>query len=184
MKTALLIIDMQHDFVHPKGVLYVRGAYATVPAIMSLREKARSRDWEIIHVVRAHDAQGENADRPRRHLFCNGGKGYCVYGTPGAAIIPELTPREGERLLLKTRNSAFCRTSLESQLRSLGVERVVIAGTQYPNCIRATANDAMSLDFETVVVVDCCSAKDDDVAYANVKDMINMGIRCVSSTDI
>lgn len=182
MRTALLIIDMQRDFVAPDGALCVWGAAATVPAIAALREAAGRAGWEIFHVMRLHDAQGRNADMPRRHLFDNGGRGYCVDGTAGAEIIDDLKPRGGEHVFVKTRNSAFCRTDLEGVLRTLGVGRVVIAGTQYPNCIRATANDAMSLDFETIVATDACSAQAPGIAEANIRDLRNMGIKCVSST--
>lgn len=180
MKTALLIIDMQRDFVEADGALCVAGAKASVPAIARLLGMAREKAWEIFHVVRLHDREGRNADVPRRHLFADGAPGYCVEGTPGASIVEGLQPRDGERIFVKTRNSAFCRTDLETLLRTLGVGRVVISGTQYPNCIRATANDAMSLDFDTVVATDACSAQTPEIAQANIADMRNMGIACMT----
>lgn len=184
MKTALLIIDMQRDFVLPGGALRVAGAASTAGAIDALRRRAATLRWKVIHVIRLHDAAGVNVDLPRRRLFRDGGMGYCVEGTWGAEIIDELTPMPGEEVFVKTRNSAFCRTDLEQRLRRDGVERVVIAGTQYPNCIRATANDAMSLDFQTVVATDCCSAQTPEIAAANITDLRNMGIACLHSSEI
>jgi len=184
MKTALLIIDMQKDFVSPEGVLCVDGAMATVPQIKKLLDYARSSGWTVIHVIREHDINGLNADKPRRYLFENGREGYCVSGTDGCQIIEELEPFPNELILKKTRNSAFFKTDLDFILRDLGVDEIVVSGTQHPNCIRGTAVDAMSLDYDVTVVTDCCSAKTPEVAEANIFDMKNMGIQCISLSDL
>jgi len=81
---ALLIIDMQYDFLLPGKPLYVAGAMPTVPQIKNLLNHARSNGWTVIHVIREHDKNGINADKPRRYLFENGGEGYCVAGTEGS----------------------------------------------------------------------------------------------------
>lgn len=183
-KIALLIVDMQRDFVEADGALSVAGAAATVPAVARLLEHARREGWLVVHVIRLHDPEGRNADMTRRHLFTDGGKGYCVEGTRGAEIVDELTPIDGEETVVKTRNSGFLHTRLEGLLRSRGVARVVVAGTQYPNCVRATANDAMSLDFDAIVATDACSAQTPEIAAANITDLRNMGIRCQSVSEI
>ncbi len=184
MKTALLIIDMQKDFVLPEGPLCVDGALPSVPAIKELLDYARKSEWTVVHIIREHDAGGVNADKPRKHLFENGGRGYCVSGTEGCHIIEELKPIDGELIIKKTRNSAFFGTNLDSILRRLMIEKIVISGTQYPNCIRGTAADAMSLDYDVTVVTDCCSAKTEMVAEANILDMKNMGIECIPSFEL
>ena len=79
--TAILVIDMQNDFVLPGAVLNVAGAQATIPAIQELIKFGRSKGWQIIHIIREHDASGCDADMPRRHLFKDGKPGYCVPGT-------------------------------------------------------------------------------------------------------
>lgn len=179
MKIALLIIDMQNDFVQKEGVLCVDGAYSTIPLVKKLLDFARNKSWNVIHVIREHDKYGINVDKTRRHLFENGKKGYCVAGTFGAQIIDELKPIENEIVLKKSRNSAFFGTNLNLLLKRLGVEKVIVAGTQYPNCIRATANDAMSFDYDVTVVTDCCSAKTKEVELSNIYDLKNLGIECV-----
>lgn len=184
MPTALLIIDMQKDFLFPDRPLYVNGALPTVPQIKRLLNYARSQNWTVIHVIREHDKAGINVDKPRRYLFQNGGKGYCVAGTEGTQIIEDLQPLENEIVVKKTRNSAFFGTNLDSILRRLGIENVIISGTQYPNCIRGTAADAMSYDYDVTVVTDCCSAKSEEVAIANITDMKNMGIGCVTLDEL
>lgn len=84
MRTALLVIDMQNDFVLPEGVLCVEESMSTVPAIKSLLDFARNEKWFVIHVIRVHDSKGFNVDKTRFCLFENGGMGYCVEGSFGA----------------------------------------------------------------------------------------------------
>ena len=170
---ALLIIDMQRDFVLPGAPLCVAGALPSVPVVRRLLDRARDRGWPVFHVVREHAP----AEPCRRHLFRAGG-GVCVAGTTGAAVVDELTPLPGERKLVKTRFSGFYRTSLEDELRALGVSTVLVAGTQYPNCVRGTAVDALYRDFRVIVVSDACSAQTPEVAEANIRDMRGMGIVC------
>ena len=174
---ALLIIDMQRDFVLPGAPLCVAGALPSVPVVRRLLDRARDRGWPVFHVGREHAPDGGDAEPCRRHLFRAGG-GVCVAGTTGAAVVDELTPLPGERKLVKTRFSGFYRTSLEDELRALGVSTVLVAGTQYPNCVRGTAVDALYRDFRVIVVSDACSAQTPEVAEANIRDMRGMGIVC------
>ena len=174
---ALLIIDMQRDFVLPGAPLCVAGALPSVPVVRRLLDRARDRGWPVFHVVREHAPDGGDAEPCRRHLFRAGG-GVCVAGTTGAAVVDELTPLPGERKLVKTRFSGFYRTSLEDELRALGVSTVLVAGTQYPNCVRGTAVDALYRDFRVIVVSDACSAQTPEVGEANIRDMRGMGIVC------
>lgn len=182
---ALLIIDMQNDFVDPKGVLCVAGAKATIPAIADMANYARSKkDWVVIYIVREHQTNGLDVDLPRVPLFTDGKPGYCVPGTWGGAIVDGLEVKDGDLVVAKTRNSAFFQTPLDNILRRLGVKTCVLAGTQYPNCVRGTANDAMSLNYETICALECCSAKTPEVAEHNIFDMRNMGIKCLPVSEI
>ena len=174
---ALLIIDMQRDFVLPGAPLCVAGALPSVPVVRRLLDRARDRGWPVFHVVREHAPDGGDAEPCRRHLFRAGG-GVCVAGTTGAAVVDELTPLPGERKLGKTPLKGFYRTSLEDELRALGISTVLVAGTQYPNCVRGTAVDALYRDFRVIVVSDACSAQTPEVAEANIRDMRGMGIVC------
>ena len=181
--TALLVIDMQRDFVEPSGALCVAGAAATVPQLARLLSWFREPGHgAVFHVVRAYRADGLDVELARRPAFWR--RPAVVAGTRGAEIVPELCPVAGERVIVKPRYSAFFRTELELCLRALGVRRVVVSGTQYPNCIRATVTDALSLDFEVTVVTDCCSAASAAVAAANVRDMARLGASCVTLNEL
>jgi nicotinamidase-related amidase len=181
---AIIVIDMQNDFVKPGAVLCVDGALKTVPDINKLIDYGRTKNWKVIWIMRAHESAGVDVDAPRIPLFINGKKGYCVPGTEGYKLVDGLNPQKGDFIVQKYRNSAFFATQLDLMLRRMGVKTVVLAGTQYPNCVRGTANDAMSLDYETIVDTDACSAKTPEVAKNNVFDMRNMGIKCITLDEI
>lgn len=175
---ALAIIDMQNDFVAPGAPACVAGAASTLPTVRRLLADARAKDWAVVHVTREHRADGSDVELFRRDAF-GAGRGICVAGTPGADIVPELTPLAFEYRLKKRRFSAFLFTEFDALLRRLGVSILVLAGTQYPNCIRATAVDAMSRDYRVVVVADACSAQTPEVASHNMFDLSHMGVFCV-----
>lgn len=175
---ALAVVDMQKDFVLPGATACVAGALASVPVIRRLLDQARGAGWPVFHVYREHRADGSDAEAFRRDLFGEG-RGICVAGTPGASIVPELAPLPGEQRIVKRRFSAFLGTQFDLVLRRLGVSTLVLAGTQYPNCIRGTAVDALSRDYRVIVVTDACSAQTDAVARANIFDLANMGVVCV-----
>lgn len=181
---AIVVIDMQNDFVQPGAVLNVAGAQATIPTIQELIKFGRSKGWPIIYVIREHDASGRDADLPRRHLFAHGKPGYCVAGTEGCQIVDGLKPQKGDIIIKKHRNSGFFQTNLDAALRKLGIKTVIIAGTQYPNCVRGTAVDAMSYDYNTIVCTDACSAQTSQIAEANILDMQNMGITCIPLEEV
>lgn len=181
---AILVIDMQNDFVLPGAVLCVAGAQPTIPTIQDLLAHGRAKGWHIIHVIREHRYSGCDVDMPRVPLFADGKQGYCVPGTKGWEIVEELAPQQGDIIVSKRRNSGFFQTELDMVLRRLGVKTVVLAGTQYPNCVRGTAVDAMSYDYNTVICTDACSAKTPEVAEANIFDMKNMGITCIPLAEV
>lgn len=180
---AVAVVDMQNDFVLPGAPACVAGAMATVPVIRALLDHARERGWTVVHVTRSHRADGSDVELFRRDLFRQG-RGVCVEGTPGADIVAGLEPAPGDYRLVKRRFSAFAFTEFDALLRRLGVRTLVVAGTQYPNCIRGTAVDALARDYEVVVVTDACSAQSVEVAEANIFDMRNMGIACVPLRDL
>lgn len=182
-ENAILVVDMENAWVSPKSPQCIKGALATLPAINKFLDFGRKNDWAVIYLYRIHLPSGIDAENYRRHFF-EEGQPFCIAGTWGAEIPEEIAPCPGDIKVTKQRFSAFFATELDLILRGLGVKNVYVTGTQYPNCIRATAVDSMSLDYNTIVVMDCCSAASDEVAAANIYDLRNMGIACMSSQDI
>ena len=151
--------------------------------IRRLLLQARAQGLPVIHIIRQHNRDGSDVEKSRQELFQEG-PGVCVPGTEGARIVPALTPEEGEYIVHKRRFSGFFQTELDMLLRRLGVDTLLVTGTQYPNCVRGTAVDGMSLDYDVIVVTDACSAQSPDVEQANIRDMRNMGIRCLALNDL
>ena len=183
MKSALLIIDMQNDFVLPDSPNSINGSYKTIPVLASVLDRFRNTDAPVFHIVREYRQDGSDIEKFRYTDFISGNK-YAVPGSLGCEIVEELTPIEGEYRIVKKRFSGFMNTELEFMLRRLGVEEVVITGIQYPNCIRATAFDAVAYGFDVTVLTDATSAKSNDVAKANIIDFQNVGIKCVTSKEL
>ena len=182
-ENAILVIDMENDFVMPGSPMRVMGAYDTLPAIKKFLDYGRANDWALLYIYRIHSPSGIDAELFRRHFF-EEGQPFCIAGTKGAAIPDEIAPQPGDISIEKQRFSAFFGTDLDIILRGLGAKNVYLTGTQYPNCVRSTAVDSMSLDYNTTVVTDCCSAATDEVAAANIYDLRNMGIPCIDSSEI
>jgi len=87
---ALLVIDMQNDFVRPDGNLPVVGAESIIGKVRDVMEWFRSHHLPVIHVLRVHRADGSDVEWFRRDLFAT--RPFGVEGTWGAAVIDELTP--------------------------------------------------------------------------------------------
>ncbi|MFP4672091.1 MAG: cysteine hydrolase family protein [Desulfohalobiaceae bacterium] len=175
---ALAIVDMQNDFVQPGGTAHVQMAQGTVPRIREAASYFRQQGWPVIYIFRVHRADGSDAEITRRQLFRKK-SGVCVRDSWGAKIVQDLEVVPGDFILTKQRFSAFMSTELDLLLRRLQVDTLVLAGTQLPNCIRATAVDALSRDYMPVVLTDACSAQDTETAESNIKDMLNMGMHCL-----
>lgn len=162
--TALLVIDMQMGFDDPAwGPRNNPRAEANVATLIAAW---RAVDAPIIHV---HHSSRDLAGRLRR-------------GTPGHAAKLEAMPRDDERVYLKTVNSAFIGTSLETDLRSLGITTLVIVGLTTNHCISTTARMAGNLGFETIVAADATATFDrphlngtmrpaEDVHHAALSDL-------------
>ncbi|KAL6285686.1 hypothetical protein ACE6H2_010076 [Prunus campanulata] len=175
--TALLVIDMQHDFVDVDGPMLVSGGKTIVPNVIKAVQVARQRGMLVVWVVREHDPLGRDVELFRRHLYPAGKVGPTVKGQFGAELVDGLVIQEGDYKLVKTRFSAFFGTHLDSFLKGAGIDSLVVTGVQTPNCIRQTVFDGVALDYISVtVVLDATAAATPEVHAANILDMKNIGV--------
>ena len=170
---ALLIIDLQNDFIN----LAWQKEIVVKNCTRLLGEARRSR-IPVFHVRRSYRPDGLDVELPRLRRF-SGEKWMAVGGTKGAEPPRGLEERDGEIVVIKQRWSAFFQTELDMLLRRLGIGTLVIAGLQTPNCIRATAYDAIGFDYETVVVSDATSARTGKIHVSNLEDMAAVGVRVI-----
>jgi len=180
---ALLIIDMQNDFVMPGSPLRILGAKSTIPAIQKLLALFRTSKRPIFHAVREYRPDGSDVEITRLRNFMEHSKGL-VPGTKGCEIVEELKPHPGEYKIIKNRFSAFMNTELDFILRRLDINHLVICGTQFPGCIRATVFDGISYGYYVTVVTDATSAKTPEIAQANINDMVDFGVTCTATADL
>ncbi|MFA4860765.1 cysteine hydrolase family protein [Methanoregula sp.] len=179
---ALLIIDMQNDFVLEGKPLRVAGASAVIPKIQSVLAEFRKRELPVFHVVRVHRKDGSDVEIIRRDRFKQ--VPFAVDGSAGAAVIDELAPLPGEYVLKKTRMSAFIGTELDLMLKTLGATTLVVCGIQTPNCIRTTVFDGIAYNYPVVLVSDATGAASDEIHRANVFDMQNIGVQIAYAADV
>jgi len=147
--TALIVVDMQNDFVHPEGSLFVPAAPETIPSIKLLLNKARETGARVVFTQDWH-----SEDDPEFAIWPR----HAVAGSWGAEVVSELEPRIEETRIHKLRYDAFYGTPLEHLLRLWGVERLVIVGTVANICVLHTAGSAALRWFEVVVPEDAVSA--------------------------
>ncbi len=147
--TALVIVDMQNDFVDPKGRLSVPGARATVPAIARLRGLARAHSMLVVYT---QDWHGE--DDPEFALWGP----HAVGGTWGAEVVPDLAPGPRDLVVRKLRYDAFFGTSLEDELARRGIRTLIVTGTVSNICVLHTAGSAALRWMHVIVPVDGVSA--------------------------
>jgi nicotinamidase-related amidase len=173
-RSALVTIDMQNDFARPSGSAFISGTDSIVPALSRLAHAFRAMHRPIIHAIRLYEVDGNDAELCRRQIV-RSSRDMVRPGSEGAQLVVPLLPSgtgtdtvfpkkgimsrigEAEWLMYKPRWSAFFRTDLEWRLNNLGVDTVVVAGCNFPNCPSATLFDASSRDLKTVLVTDATS---------------------------
>jgi nicotinamidase-related amidase len=147
--TALVVVDMQHDFVDADGALPVPGAADTVPRIRRLLDRARNHGVPVFYTQDTH-----RAGDPEWEIWGH----HVERGTGGWEIVDELAPRPGELVFEKVRYDGFYGTGLDHALRLAGADTLVICGTVANICVHYTAASAGLRWYRVVHPVDALSA--------------------------
>ena len=152
-KSAVIVVDMQNDFVKPNGTLVVPDANGTIAAIQGLLAQARANGTPVAYTQDTHfEGDREWSIWPE----------HCRAGTWGWQIIDELAPQPGELVCQKSRYDGCYDTSLDHYLtRVWGVEHLVIVGTVASICVLHTAASAGLRWFHVVVPANGISALTD-----------------------
>jgi biuret amidohydrolase len=166
--TALLIIDMQRDFVLPGGFGEALGndvtpLQATIQPIRRVLEAARKLGMSIIHTREGH--RPDLSDCPPSKLVRGRGKTrigdpgpmgrILVRGESGHDIVPELYPDPGETVIDKPGKGAFYATDLELILRNRAIKTLIVCGVTTEVCVNTTVREANDRGFDCVVLSDC-----------------------------
>jgi nicotinamidase-related amidase len=149
--TALVVVDMQNDFVSEGGALVVPDAAGTVPAIRRVLDLAYDAHMHVVFTQDTHrDGDPEFAIWPE----------HAREGTWGWEIVTPLSPRPEDTVLHKPRYDAFYGTPLDHLLRQWGVRTLVLCGTVANICVHYTAASAAIRWYDTVILRDAVSALD------------------------
>jgi len=166
--TALVIIDMQRDFVEPGGFGEALGndvspLQAVIAPCRRMLEAARRNGMMVIHTREGHSP--DLADCPPSKLVR--GRGERKIGDPGPMgrilvrgehghdIVPELKPLAGEVVVDKPGKGAFCATNLDHILHNRGIKSLIVCGVTTEVCVNTTVREANDRGYECVVLSDC-----------------------------
>jgi len=169
--TALLIIDMQRDFLEPGGFGETLGNDVSqlarvVKPVAAVLGAARDAGILIMHTREGHvpdlsDAPPAKIERgaPRLRIGDPGPMGrILIRGEAGHDIIPELTPIDGEIVIDKPGKGAFYATGLGEVLQQRGIENLLVCGVTTEVCVHTTVREANDRGYRCVVLADCCAS--------------------------
>jgi nicotinamidase-related amidase len=195
---ALITIDLQRDFACPGAPAEIEGTHAILPAVQHVCAAFRLHGRPIVHVVRLYLPDGSNAEGCRRSAI-EQGSGVVAPGTAGSALVEAILPAAAppldpdlllagqlqpigsrEWVVYKPRWGAFYKTGLEAHLRGIGVDTVVLAGCNFPNCPRTTLYEASERDFRILVIADAIS----QLYERGLSELRGIGVQCLASPDI
>jgi nicotinamidase-related amidase len=162
MHTALIVIDLINDIVHPYGALAASAAEVASRGVIAhanaLAARARQAGAPVV-LVRVGFAAGYPNHPDHSPLFGPARqKGALLLGAWGTAFHPDLAVDPADTIIAKPRVSAFHGTALAAMLAEWGAERLVICGVSTEMGVLTTARDAHDLDFRVVIAADACAS--------------------------
>jgi len=164
--SALLVIDMQMFFLDPASPTYVCGGPAALPTVKRLTAAFRAAGRPVIFTRHVHHPNG-----------CDLGimgwwwEGKCLEGSVESEIHPDLAPLPGEKVVFKHRYSAFFNTDLETVLRCLKIEDLVVSGIMTNLCCESTARDAYFRDYRVFIPADGTATITEELHLASLLNL-------------
>jgi nicotinamidase-related amidase len=187
-RTALVVIDMQRDFVEPGGfgaslgndVTRLHGAIAPIAALLAAW---RARGWPVLHTRECHRADLSDCPRAKRErgnpslrIGDPGPMGrLLVAGEPGADIIPALQPWGGEWVVDKPGKGMFWGTGLHERLRSAGISHLVFTGVTTEVCVQTSMREANDRGYDCLLVEDATESYFPEFKRAAIEMIVAQG---------
>lgn len=176
-RAALLVIDMQNFFLDPTSPTFTCGGPAIIPNTRRLIESFRKAGRPVIYTCHVHRPDGLDAGIMKWWW-----QGMCIEGTPESKVHDEIAPCSNEKIIYKHRYSAFYNTDLETILRGLAVEDLVICGIMTNLCCESTARDAYYRDHRVFFPADATGSVTEEMHLATLLNLA-FGFACVTKTD-
>jgi biuret amidohydrolase len=165
-RSALLVTDMQIFFLDPQSPTFTCGGPPLLPRLKKLIGVFRDLGLPVIYTQHVH-----HPDHLDSGIMGWWWEGMCLEGSPESAIHPELSPRPGEKVVPKHRYSAFYNTDLETVLRVLKVEDLVICGVMTNMCCESSARDAYFRDYRVFFLADGTGSISEEMHLASLMSL-------------
>ncbi len=175
--SALLVIDMQRFFLDRDSPTFTCGGLAILPNVKRLVAAFREANRPVIYTRHVHHPDGIDAG-----IMGWWWQGMCLEGTPESEIAEETAPLASEKVILKHRYSAFYNTDLETVLRCLRIEDLVISGVMTNMCCESTARDAYHRDYRVFFLADGTATINEEMHLASLLNLA-FGFAFVTTTD-
>ncbi|MBD3369444.1 isochorismatase family protein [Candidatus Fermentibacteria bacterium] len=173
-RSALLVVDMQKFFLDEASPTFTCGGLAVLPNVKLLLKAFRRANRPVIFTRHVH-----HPDDLDSGIMGWWWEGKCIEGSPESEIHPELSPLPGEKVVLKHRYSAFYNTDLETVLRCLKVEDIVVCGIMTNICCESTARDAYYRDYRVFLPADGTGSINEEMHTAS---LLNLAFSCAYVT--
>ncbi|TKJ43352.1 hypothetical protein CEE36_04790 [candidate division TA06 bacterium B3_TA06] len=176
-KAALLVIDMQRFFLEQASPTFTCGGLAILPTLKRLIASFREADRPVVYVRHVH-----HPNRLDAGIMGWWWEGMCLEGSPESEVQEDITPLSNEKVICKHRYSAFYNTDLETVLRCLKIEDLVISGIMTNMCCESTARDAYYRDYRVFFLADGTGTINEEMHLASLLNLA-FGFAFVTTAD-
>ena len=185
-KSALLIVDMQNDFLHrdgsfshiarehPEAKIDMPFLVGTIPKVKRLADAFRARGRPVVYLAHVLKPDYSDAAFPYWRVGiepASGNRTHCVEGTWGAQNIDDLKRQEGEHLVVKKGFGGFSNTPLDTVLRNMGVTTCVVSGVTTCVCVSTTVRGGVEYNYRMILASDAVAEVDQVTHEAELKTM-------------
>jgi ureidoacrylate peracid hydrolase len=185
-RSALLIVDMQNDFLHrdgsfshiarehPEAKIDMPFLVGTIPNVKRLADAFRAARRPVLYLAHVLKPDYSDAAFPYWRVGiepASGNRTHCVEGTWGAEIIDDLKPQKGEHLVVKKGFGGFSNTPLDTVLRNMGVTTCVVSGVTTCVCVSTTVLGGVECNYRMILVSDAVAEVDRITHEAELQTM-------------
>ena len=187
-RVALVIIDMQRDFIEPGGFGAALGnkveyLQKIVPTVAGLLKTFRELRLPVIHTREGHRPDLSDCPPAKKRrgnsTFRIGDRGpmgrILVLGEPGNDIVPELRPEDGELVIDKPGKGAFYATDLQERLKGLGITHLIFTGVTTEVCVQTSMREANDRGYECLLIEDGTESYFPDFKQATIRMIQSQG---------
>lgn len=165
-KSALLVVDMQDFFLDESSPTFTCGGLAIIPKLQGLISSFRECGRPVIYTRHVHNPQLNDAG-----IMGWWWEGMCLEGSPESEVYKSVAPQPKDKIIFKHRYSAFYNTDLETVLRCLKVEDLVICGIMSNLCCESTARDAYFRDYRVFFPADGTGSVTEEMHLASLLNL-------------